>query len=81
MIKLIECWENPVPGCQEVRIGDICRPSYFMEMREGESDPSCTVHKIDTVKMELVLRTNFENYYYIIRKDQLKRKYGFFGKL
>lgn len=85
MIKLIKYWVNPIKGCQEVGEGDLCRPSYFMDLPEGAEDPSCIVHEVDTDNLLLVLRYNILDWgkmpYIVIRKEQLKEGYGFFGKM
>lgn len=85
MIKLIKYWVNPIKGCQEVGEGDLCRPSYFMDLPEGAEDPSCIVHEVDTDNLLLVLRYNILDWgkmpYIVIRKEQLKEGYGFFGKI
>ena len=85
MIKLLHFWTNPVAGCQAVAEGDICRPSYFMDLEEGAENPNCIVHEIDTDNLLLVLRHNRADWeslpMIVITKAQLKEDYGFFQKI
>jgi hypothetical protein len=90
MTKLINFWTNPVNGCQEVRVGDLIRPSYISNI-EIPDNPSCIIETIDTANLTITLRLNkrvetgfgvdMTTTPIIITKDQLLENYGFFSKL
>lgn len=90
MTKLINFWTNPVNGCQEVKIGDLIRPSNISNVEIPEN-PSCIIENIDTNKLTVTLRLNKRSETgfgidmtttpIIITKDQLLENYGFFTKI
>lgn len=83
MVKLINFWSNPVDGCQQVRKGDLVRPSYISNT-PVEGDPNCIIEHIDTVGMFVVLKLNRIDQTgepIIVKKDELREGYGFFKML
>lgn len=90
MTKLINFWTNPVNGCQEVKVGDIIRPSNISSVEIPEN-PSCIIETIDSANLTVTLRINKRSETgfgvdktttpIIVTKDQLLENYGFFAKL
>lgn len=90
MTKLINFWTNPVNGCQEVKVGDLIRPSNISNI-EIPDNPSCIIESIDSANLTVTLRLNkraetgfgvdMTTTPIIITKDQLLENYGFFSKL
>ena len=90
MTKLINFWTNPVNGCQEVKVGDLVRPSNISNVEIPEN-PSCIIETIDNVNLTVTLRLNKRSETgfgidmttapIIVTKDQLLENYGFFAKL